>query len=224
MNFFHYSRDFFSFAAHRRGPYCCRDETICDPDIAKTFKSSGEKIMKPSDKLARFARLSRPLALVVSLAAAAPLAAAESDEVYTMTVIIDAAHGSKVAAGKYERAIEKIMATKRSGDAYSKQTNLCVAYTKMGALERATAACETALAIMLDGRKSRSSYFAPAQVEHAERVYLALALSNLGVLQAAKGSTDKARKRFLEAVDLDTDLSAPKINLARLAKDEAPSA
>ncbi|HSN51798.1 MAG TPA: hypothetical protein VLS87_04655 [Woeseiaceae bacterium] len=180
--------------------------------------------MKPLDKLTRRARLSRPLALVASLVAAAPLAAAEADEVYTMTVIIDAAHGGKVAAGKYERAIEKITATKRSRDAYSKQTNLCVAYTKTGALERATAACEAALAIMLDGHKSRSAYFVPAQAEHAERVYLALALSNLGVLQAAKGSTDKARKTFLEAVELDTDLSAPKINLARLAKGEAPSA
>lgn len=178
--------------------------------------------MKTVEKLTRFTRLSRPLALVASLAIAAPLAAEETDEVYTMTVIVDAAHGTKVAAGNYERAIEKITAATRSRDAYSKQTNLCVAYTKTGALEKATAACEAALAIMLDGRKPRSTYFAPA--EQADRVYLALALSNLGVLQAAKGSTDKARATFLRAVELDTDLSAPKINLARVAKDNAPSA
>jgi len=178
--------------------------------------------MKPAEKLTRLTRLSRTLALAASLAVAAPLAAEEVGETYTMTVIIDAAHGTKVAAGKYERAIEKITAGKRSRDAYSKQTNLCVAYTKTGALEKATAACEAALTIMLDGRKSRSTYFAPA--EQADRVYLALALSNLGVLQAAKGSTDKARATFLRAVELDTDLSAPKINLARVAKDSAPSA
>jgi len=174
--------------------------------------------MKPVEKLTCFTRLSRPLALVASLIIAAPLAAEENDEVYTMTVIVDAAHGSKVAAGKYERAIKSITAAKHSRDAYSKQTNLCVAYTKTGELDKATAACEAALAIMLDGRKSRSTYIAPARAGDLDRVYLALALSNLGVLQAAKGSTETARETFLEAVELDTGLSAPKINLARLAK------
>ena len=174
--------------------------------------------MKPVEKLTRLTWLSRPLVLAASLVAAAPLAAEENAEAYTMTVIVDAAHGSKVATGKYEHAIEKITAAKRSTDAYSTQTNLCVAYTKTGALEEATTACEAALAIMLDGRKSRSSYFAPAQAEKLDRVYLALALSNLGVLQAAKGSTEMARATFLEAVELDTGLSAPKINLARLAR------
>jgi tetratricopeptide (TPR) repeat protein len=174
--------------------------------------------MNPANKFYRFARLSRSITLAASLIGAAPLAAEEPDEAYTMTVIVDAAHGGKVAAGKYERAIESITTAKRSGDAYSKQTNLCVAYTKTGALEKATAACEAALAIMLDGRKSRSTYVTPAHAERLDRVYLALALSNLGVLHAAKGSTEMARARFLEAVELHTDLSAPKINLARLAR------
>ena len=174
--------------------------------------------MKPVQKFSCSTRLSRALALVASLIVAAPLSAEATDEAYTMTVIVDAAHGGKVAAGKYERAIERITAAKRGGDDYSKQTNLCVAYTKTGALDKATSACEAALAIMLGGRKSHSAYFAPARTEKLDRVYLALALSNLGVLQAAKGSTDLARKTFLEAVGLDTGLSAPKINLARLAK------
>lgn len=174
--------------------------------------------MKAVEKFNRVTRLSRPLALVASLVVAAPLAAEETEEAYTMTVIVDAAHGSKVAEGKYERAIEEIMAAKRSRDAYSKQTNLCVAYTKTGALDKATAACEAALAIMLDGGKSRGADVAPARAGKLDRMYLALALSNLGVLQAAKGSTDEAREMFLEAVGLETDLTAPKINLARLAK------
>ena len=174
--------------------------------------------MKAVEKFNRATRLSRPLVIVASLVAAAPLAAEETEEVYTMTVIVDAAYGSKIAAGKYERAIESITTAKRSRDAYSKQTNLCVAYTKTGALDKATAACEAALAEMLDGRKSRRNYFAPALASRQDRVYLAVALSNLGVLQAAKGKTDQARDKFLEAVELDTDLAAPKINLARLAK------
>jgi tetratricopeptide (TPR) repeat protein len=174
--------------------------------------------MKPVEKLTRFRQLSRTLAFAASLVVAAPLAAEERDEVYTMTVIVDAAHGSKVAEGEYDRAIEKITAAKRSRDAYSKQTNLCVAYTKTGALDKATAACEAALEIMLDGRKSRSAYPGPARDGKLDRVYLAVALSNLGVLQAAKGSTDAARETLLEAVQLDTQLSAPKINLARVGK------
>ena len=167
--------------------------------------------MKPATKLTRLARLSRPFALAASLLAAGPLTAGETDPVYTMTVIVDAAHGSKVAAGEYERAIEKITAGRSSRDAYSKQTNLCVAYTKTGALEKATAACEAALAIVLDGGRH-------------DRMYLALALSNLGVLHAAKGRTDIARRTFREAVELETRLAAPKINLARLAREEMPSA
>ena len=75
--------------------------------------------MKPVEKLTRLTWLSRPLVLAASLVAAAPLAAEENAEAYTMTVIVDAAHGSKVATGKYERAIEKITAAKRSTDAYS---------------------------------------------------------------------------------------------------------
>lgn len=180
--------------------------------------------MNSIKKPARLLRLSPPLALAASLVAAGPLAAEEAKPAYTMTVIVDAAHGGKIAAGKYERAIEKITAGKSSRDAYSKQTNLCVAYTKTGALEKATAACEAALAIMLDGRKPRRNVLAAMPSEKHDRVYLALALSNLGVLHAAKGSTDIARRTFREAVELDTGLSAPRINLSRLAGEEAPSA
>jgi Flp pilus assembly protein TadD len=65
---------------------------------------------------------------------------------------------------------------------------------------------------------------AKAAIAALDRVYLALALSNLGVLHAARGSTDIARRTFREAVELDTGLPAPRINLARLAKGETPSA
>jgi tetratricopeptide (TPR) repeat protein len=140
-----------------------------------------------------------------------------------MTVIVDAAHGGKVAAGKYERAIEKITASKSKRDPYSKQTNLCVAYTKTGELDKATEACEAALALTLDSRSPRRSSLGAAQVRKADRVYMALALSNLGVLHAAKGSPEIALRTFREALELDTGLSAPKVNLARLTIDDVPS-
>lgn len=165
--------------------------------------------------LYRCGRLSRSLALAGLLVFAAPALGDQAGPVYTMTVIVDAAHGGKVAAGQYERAIDRITAGKRSRDAYSRQTNLCVAYTKTGALDKATEACEEALAIVRDGA---------AKSAKGDRVYLALALSNLGVLHAAKGSTDIARRNFRDALALDSGLSAPKINLARIAKDSTPRA
>ena len=168
--------------------------------------------------------LSRPLALAASLVACAPLAAQETDPSYTMTVIVDTAHGSKVTAGKYERAIEKITASKSNRDPYSKQTNLCVAYTKTGELDKATEACEAALALTLDSRSPLRSYLGAAQARKADRVYMALALSNLGVLHAAKGSPEIALRTFREALELDTGLSAPKVNLARSTIDDVPSA
>jgi tetratricopeptide (TPR) repeat protein len=169
-------------------------------------------------------RHSRPLALLALLAACAPLHAQETDPVYTMTVIADAAHGSKIVAGKYRRAIEKINGGKRETDSYAKQTNLCVAYTKTGELDKATAACEAALAAVLDNRHSRRSYPGSSRAGSVDRFYLALALSNLGVLQAAKGSPDIARQTFREALELDTGLSAPKVNLDRAARGEIPNA
>ena len=210
MNFFQCTDDFYSFAACPPQPYRCRDEMIRDPDIAENFESLGGIRMNAQKKSGRVEHVLRPTALLAALLAAAPLAAEETDPAYTMMVIIDAAHGSKVTAGKYERAIEKITARKSSRDPYSRQTNLCVAYTKTGELDKATRACEAALALTRDGK--------------IDRMYRAVALSNLGVLHAAKGSQDIARRTFLEALDLDSGLSAPKINLARVARGKSPSA
>jgi tetratricopeptide (TPR) repeat protein len=179
--------------------------------------------MNPFERCNPAGRLARPIALAALLALGAPLAAHETEPVYTMTVIVDAAHGGKVAAGKYERAIKMITARTSARNAYSKQTNLCVAYTKTGALEKATEACEEALAIVLDGADTRDALASTTPSAKVDRRYLALALSNLGVLHAAKGSTDVARRNFREALALDSGLSAPEINLARLARDKTPN-
>ena len=201
MNFFQCPRDFFSFAAFNNGLYCFRDEKVSDPDVADNSESPGGKIMNGVHKHNRTSAFSRPLTLVAALIACAPLSAQEVEPAYTMTVIVDAAHGGKVAAGKYERAIEKITASKRARDSYSRHTNLCVAYTKTGELDKATEACEAALAITRETRSPRRSYPGLAHSEKANRVYLALALSNLGVVHAAKGNPEIARRTFREAMD-----------------------
>jgi len=172
--------------------------------------------MKMSRKYDRFDALTQAAALFSVLACGCAFAD-DAEPVYTMTVIVDAAHGSKVAAGKYERAIEMITATKRTSDPYSEQTNLCVAYTKTGDLENAARACETAVALVRDEPNGwRGVLAAPRSRTH--RVYLALALSNLGVLQVARGTPDVARENFREALALEAGLSAPKINLERLTR------
>ena len=66
--------------------------------------------------------------------------------------------------------------------------------------------------------------FREAAQELFDRYYIALALSNLGVLQAAKGSPDSARRAFEEALELGTGLSAPEVNLARIARSDTPNA
>ena len=180
--------------------------------------------MKSINRCNRPGSFASALALVALLAFGTPLAAHEKDPVYTMTVIVDAAHGGKVAAGEYERAIRKITARKSTRDTYSRQTNLCVAYTKTGVLDKATEACEEALAIVLDRADKRRVLAGTTQSAKSDRVYLALALSNLGVLHAAKGSTGIARENFREALALDSGLSAPKVNLERLARDRTPHA
>lgn len=174
--------------------------------------------MEMSRKRNRLGIVSTSVLVLAAALTCAPVVAQEAQPVYTMTVIVDAAHGQKVASGKYERAIEKIAAKKSTRDAYSDHTNLCVAYTKTGEIEKATVECEAAVAAMRKKPITRSSSFMPAQQVAVNRMYLALALSNLGVLDAVKGEPEAAREKFEEAIALDAEISAPKENIARLAK------
>ena len=150
---------------------------------------------------------------VLALLEWSSISAKETDPALTMTVIIDRAHGGKVAAGKYERAIEKIMASKRNVDPFARHTNLCVAYTKTRNIDSATRSCESALDLIREeGERRRSLYSGDRH-----RQFLALALSNLGVLDIVKGTPDVARARFQEAIDLDSGTAAARTNLDRLS-------
>jgi Flp pilus assembly protein TadD len=174
--------------------------------------------MEMSRKRNRPGLVSTSVLVLAAAFSCAPVVAQEAQPVYTMTVIIDAAHGQKVAAGKYDRAIAKLSAKRFSTDAYSDHTNLCVAYTKTGEIEKATVACEAAVAAMRKKPITRNKSFVPAHQVVANRMYLALALSNLGVLDVVKGESEAAREKFEEAIALDAKISAPKVNIARLAR------
>jgi len=137
---------------------------------------------------------------------------------YTMTVIKDESQGRRVLEGDYDAAIDRITAARHgSRDPFSSQTNLCVAYTKAGYLDKADEACNAAVAIVRERRQSQprtSSTF--TYIDAGIRADLAVALSNRGVLNAARGDTDKALADFRASLELDAGLSAPAINIARL--------
>ena len=158
--------------------------------------------------------------LVAVTAALLPISvvAKEPSPRYTMTVIKEDSHGRRVLNGDYETAIDRITsAGQESRDDYSSQTNLCVAYTKVGYLDSAEEACSAAVAIALERRQSRprSSRDIP-YVDAGDRTDLAVALSNRGVLNAARGNTDEALADFRASLELDAGLSAPGVNIDRL--------
>jgi tetratricopeptide (TPR) repeat protein len=141
--------------------------------------------------------------------------AREVDNKYVMTVIADSKQGKQVVDGRYDQAIEWIES--RSGRSFDANTNLCVAYTKSGALDEAQESCEAAIA---EGRRPYQSGARAALHnsvnESVARTNLALALSNRGVLYAAQLKPELAKESFVEAIELGSRLAAPKQNLARL--------
>ncbi|NNF39960.1 MAG: hypothetical protein HKN64_01190, partial [Woeseiaceae bacterium] len=128
-------------------------------------------------------------ASVILLCSAAALHAEEQKLYYTLTAIEDVSYGEEVVAGDYDTAIEGILSSakvRRSG--FEAQTNLCVAYTRSGDFEKADASCNAALAAL--EKRSRPATAALLDLSQSRRVrerYLALALSNRGVLRAITG-------------------------------------
>lgn len=180
-------------------------------------------------KLHRKLKAIRYLALAcpaVTLAMAGTASADELDKPrYTMSVIADTAYGQKVLAKDYDVAISKLENSERTGlRSFYAATNLCVAYVKSGDLGNAKTSCDRAVytiknAIETDWQAKRDSYTAKVY-----RTYLALALSNRGVAHAMTGSPELARSDFTNAMKIDTDMREPEINLARLSKEDTPSA
>ena len=152
-------------------------------------------------------------------------ATANADELtYTMTTIVDASYGDQVAAGEYDKAIEKLSASSSKNDAFFKSTNLCVAYTKTGNIAEATIACDAAVekARHMDFEK-RSQLSRRFQVK-TQKTYLAMALTNRGVLHAVTGDVERAQQAFSEALDTNEDAKPAKTNLAKLGEEVAKKA
>lgn len=157
--------------------------------------------------------------LLVATTASVPAQAAERDIAYTMTVISDDSFGQYIVDGAYEKAISKISDTgPRRLASFEAQTNLCVAYTKSGDLERAEPACDNSVAAIRKlANRAVERRSTPEHIAYGYRRYLALALANRGVLHAVHGDHAQAREFFLRADELGVRRAAPvEVNLARL--------
>lgn len=158
--------------------------------------------------------------LLIAATLSAPVSAENTQpSQFTMGVISDDAYGVAVRKGKYEHAIDRITkGGKRLPGSFADQNNLCVAYTKSYAIEKASSACDAAIAQVKnkERRVSRINNDRNPEVR-AYRANLALALSNRGVLLAATGDAGRAEQDFYAAIALQTRLtSIIESNLERL--------
>lgn len=136
---------------------------------------------------------------------------------YEMAVILDAAQGSAVRAGNYEKAIARLEpGTRRHGDRFAYANNLCVGYTMMERFDEAAQACDTALELALKKAPGRAWRILSPRVRDR-----AMALSNLAVLKLLTGDVGAAREHLAEAVALGTALRQPVRNLRRLDSKDA---
>ena len=191
--------------------------------MSKSSSMSSNKMSTKSSRMKR--RFTQTSCLVLLAFGASGSVVAESngrsngqsnDLRYTMTVIRDAAQGATVVQGDYEKAVARITGRRVALNPFAGFTNLCVAYAKIGKIDEADDACDTALAIVRDPNWEHRSGVMTGYGERTRRKYLALALSNRGVLHAIRGDESAAEQSFDEAIKLDQRNTAPRVNLARL--------
>ena len=166
----------------------------------------------------RIVRLTKGLA-IASLVFGATAATAEETS-YSVSVIKDAAYGRLILEQDYEAAIEELEQVEAEGlEAFYAATNLCVAYLKTGELTAATAACDTAvqeIEAVLETRVPSHSMYPESQ--RNRRDFLAIALTNRGVVQAVDGKGSLAEADFLAAVEVRSRLNQAGDNLAHLTQ------
>lgn len=165
----------------------------------------------------RIGSLAKALCALSLAAACAPAWSGDEEPNYEMAVFLDAAQGPKILTGNYAQAIEKIRSKDHAGDTLRVKTNLCVAFTKSGDIEAAEQACDEAVAEAKSFRKvRRSTYYVQTAADVRAR-YLAIALSNRGVLKAVKGDFEAAREDFDAAMAQRAwGISTARANLEKL--------
>lgn len=175
---------------------------------------------KPTKKLLGLVVLASSFS---ALAGTVQAADADADiKPFAMTFHVDRAYGHSILKGKFSRAINRLSASSKTLSKPENATNLCVAYVKTKDLDKALTACDAAVAALtsrkmaIDKRTGRDD-----SLRVSVQADLSIALSNQGVLFAAKGEHDRARKNFLAAIELDYDRSKAQENLLRLNSVES---
>ncbi|MFK8031111.1 MAG: tetratricopeptide repeat protein [Gammaproteobacteria bacterium] len=128
---------------------------------------------------------------------------------YNVIVIEDEAFGGVIQAGQHEQAINGL--TKRgavNSRNFTVNNNLCVAYLMSGKFNDAKGYCDQAVAIQLKGFRSKYGVYSRYQDK-------AIAYTNRGVFRALTGDFEGARSDLKEAVEADSGLDQPTINLAK---------
>jgi len=157
-----------------------------------------------------------PLAVALLAITAGPAGADELDPKLTVTFITDAAAGKAIRKKQYDLAVRKLEdANGRGINDFYIANNLCVSYLKVGEADKATEACDIAVARIKDiVETSRNS----SALTENHQTMLAIALSNRGVVYIVNDMPELARSDFKAAIDIRSGLAQPKINLARLAE------
>lgn len=168
---------------------------------------------KYMERANRIARVTCALSLAV---ACTPAWSDTGKPNYEMAFFTDSAQGSKILSGKYEQAIEKINTKADPTASPLAKTNLCVAYTKSGNIEAAEIACEEAVVAAKSFRKVRRTDLGIETPAHTRARYVAVALSNRGVLKAVMGDFDAARADFEAALALRSSLASIHANIEKL--------
>ena len=169
--------------------------------------------LRTMDRVGVIAKVLCALSLAV---ACAPAWSDTGKANYEMAFFTDSAEGSKILSGSYQKAIDKITQKIHGDDSLHVKTNLCVAYTKAGDIAAAEAACDAAVVAAKSFRKVRRSGFAVETSSQVRSRYMAIALSNRGVLNAVKGNFAAARADFDAALAQQARVSSVHANLQKL--------
>jgi hypothetical protein len=225
LSFFQHRGDFFSFVIVLVAAYSLSRRYAISAASEGSFDNRLEaKLMNTNRKLLRKKIIAGSLSAVIAAGFIGSAAAQTTAQRYELNAFSDIAYGSKVVAGQYAEAIDRIYSSRINFvDNFYAATNLCVAHIMTRDLKEAAVTCDAAVTV-LEAKLASRSYRKNSHQGMAYRKYLATALSNRGVLHVLEGAAEKAQGDFRLAMELESQLQAPESNMARLAADSSPSA
>jgi hypothetical protein len=161
-------------------------------------------------------------ASILATLIAGPVLAENQQPRLTVAFVTDAAQGKAIAQERYAGAVSKLERSEAGGlAAFYVANNLCVSYLKIGATDKARAACDRAIDGILELQANSRGSRTDRTVEKSYQRLLAMALSNRGVVFVVDDMPEQARHDFNAAIKIQSGIRQPKINLARLEELDA---